>query len=170
MVRTIFLLRYVSDVELRKSINSATNENEEFNRFTKWAFFGGEGVIAENLMVEPHKVIEYNQLVSNMLIVHNAVEMAEVIKQLQDEGTSDYPGRVSRHGAPIELPLSIGSEIISSIWKRVNFTELTPFWTHLISYYSTIRHMPFHMGIVFLPKSDRNKIKNFFHTLNPLAS
>lgn len=91
VVRTVFLLRYISDVELRRTINSATNKNEEFNGFTKWVFFGGEGVIAENLMVEQHKIIKYNQLVSNMLILHNAVEMTKVIKQLQDEGHQITP-------------------------------------------------------------------------------
>lgn len=51
-VRTIFLLNYIGDVELRKTIQSATNKSEEFNNFTKWLFFGGEGITAENIRHE----------------------------------------------------------------------------------------------------------------------
>ncbi|KLD27150.1 hypothetical protein TB9_23355, partial [Xanthomonas perforans] len=43
-VRTLFLLRYIDDVEVRKTIHAATNKSEEFNGFVKWAFFGGEGI------------------------------------------------------------------------------------------------------------------------------
>jgi len=44
-VRTIYLLKYISDVELRKVVHSATNKGEQFNNFTKWLFFGNEGII-----------------------------------------------------------------------------------------------------------------------------
>lgn len=33
VVRTIFLLRYIDKIELRQTINSATNKSEEFNGF-----------------------------------------------------------------------------------------------------------------------------------------
>jgi TnpA family transposase len=42
-IRTVFLLRYVGDVELRKLIHSETNKSEQFNAFAKKLFFGGRG-------------------------------------------------------------------------------------------------------------------------------
>ena len=42
-IRTMFLLRYISDPELRRTINAETNKTEEFHQFAGWAFFGGEG-------------------------------------------------------------------------------------------------------------------------------
>ena len=48
VVRTVFLLRYLHDPELRAKIQAATNKSEAFNGFVKWLNFGGEGVIAEN--------------------------------------------------------------------------------------------------------------------------
>lgn len=75
VIRTVFLLRYINDVELRKTINAATNKSEEFNGFTKWIFFGGNGVIAENLEHEQRKIVKYNQLVANLVILHNVVNM-----------------------------------------------------------------------------------------------
>ena len=86
VVRTIFLLKYVGDVELRKLIHAETNKSEQFNGFAKKLFFGGEGEIAENLRHEQRKVIKYNHLVANMVILHNVVGMSRVLKNLQTEG------------------------------------------------------------------------------------
>lgn len=86
VIRTMFLVKYVGDVELRKLIQSETNKSEQFNGFAKKLFFGGEGVIAENIRHEQHKVVKYNHLVSNLVILHNVVGMSRAIKQLQAEG------------------------------------------------------------------------------------
>lgn len=85
-IRTRFLLKYISDVELRRFINAETNKSEQFNGFLKWAFFGNGGVIAENLRHEQQKVIKYNQLIANMIILYNVNEMSRIIRTLRDEG------------------------------------------------------------------------------------
>jgi TnpA family transposase len=86
VVRTEFLLKYICDVELRKTINAATNKSEEFNQFIKWLFFGQQGVIAENVRHEQRKVVKYNQLVANLTILHNVEAMTGVLKEMQEEG------------------------------------------------------------------------------------
>lgn len=86
VVRTMFLLKYINDAELRKTINAATNKSEEFNDFVKWLFFGGDGIIAENIRHEQRKVIKYNQLVANMVILHNVHSMSRILKRLQAKG------------------------------------------------------------------------------------
>lgn len=40
VVRTIFLLNYITDFELRKQIQAATCRSEEFNDFIDWVAFG----------------------------------------------------------------------------------------------------------------------------------
>ncbi|WMS87889.1 Tn3 family transposase [Pleionea litopenaei] len=85
-VRTNFLLKFIGDIELRHTINAATNKSEEFNGFTKWLFFGGEGMIAENLRYEQRKIIKYNQLVANLVILYNVDEMTKILNQLKQEG------------------------------------------------------------------------------------
>jgi len=86
VVRTVFLLRYINEIELRQTIQSATNKSEEFNGFAKWLFFGGEGIIAENIRHEQRKIVKYNHLVSNMVILHNVVQMSLVLKVFSKEG------------------------------------------------------------------------------------
>jgi len=84
--RTMFLLKYINDAELRRTIHAATNKSEEFNDFIKWLFFGGDGIIAENVRHEQRKVIKYNQLVANMVILHNVHEMTKLLKGIQAKG------------------------------------------------------------------------------------
>src|ERR1700677_2486966 len=86
VIRTGFLLRYISDSQLRSTIQSATNKSEALNRFLKWAFFGGEGIIAENSRDEQRKAIKYNHLVANCLIFHNVCTLTRLLNKLAQEG------------------------------------------------------------------------------------
>jgi TnpA family transposase len=86
VIRTMFLLRYISDAHMRRTIHAATNKSEEFNQFAQWTFFGGNGVIAENLRHEQRKVIKYNHLVANMLILNNVHRMSKALSDLQHSG------------------------------------------------------------------------------------
>jgi TnpA family transposase len=86
VVRTMFLLRYISEVELRQAIQSATNKSERFNEFVQWISFGGDNVIAENVRDEQRKFIKYNHLVANILAFHNIVSMTKAIDRLKADG------------------------------------------------------------------------------------
>ena len=39
VIRTIFLLRYIDSIELRRMINAATNKSEHFNLYSQWISF-----------------------------------------------------------------------------------------------------------------------------------
>lgn len=90
-VRTGFLLEYYQDFNLRKNIHAATVKCEEFNHFAKWTAFVNNGKIRENLKHEQIKVIKYNHLVANLLILYNTHEMTRVINQLKEEGHQINP-------------------------------------------------------------------------------
>ena len=86
VVRTAFLLSYISDMELREQITATTNKVEAYNGFSKWLFFGGEGIIADNDPEEQEKVIKYNDLVANAVIFHNVVDQTRILRELKQEG------------------------------------------------------------------------------------
>jgi len=86
VVRTIYLLDFISDIELRDKITESTNKTESYNAFSKWFFFGGEGVIRENNLDDQTKVIKYNELLANAVILQNTIDMGSTIKRLEDEG------------------------------------------------------------------------------------
>ena len=85
-VRTIFLLQYISDRELREQITASTNKVESYNGYAKFFFFGGEGVIADNDPLEQEKAVKYNDLVANTVIFYTVVEQTRIIRTLLREG------------------------------------------------------------------------------------
>jgi len=91
VIRTGFLLQYVADPELRRTILGALNKGEAFNGFLKWLFFGGQGIIAENRRDEQRKIIKYNHLVGNLVIFHNVVHMTKILHQITAEGQRINP-------------------------------------------------------------------------------
>jgi TnpA family transposase len=88
VVRTVFLLQYLADPEMRQQITAMTNKVEAYNGFAGWLFFGGEGIIAENDPEEQEKMIKYNDLVANAVIFQNVVDVSRVLHTLIAEG---YP-------------------------------------------------------------------------------
>ena len=86
VIRTLFLLKYISDPQMRRTINAETNKSEQFNGFAQWLMFGNQGVIAENIRHEQRKVIKYNQLVANMVILYNVQWMSRTLKALHAKG------------------------------------------------------------------------------------
>ena len=96
VVRTLFLLHFISDEELRRTINAATNIAEAWNGFVQWVAFGGEGVIRQNNREEQRKIIRYNHLVANLVVFHNVVSMTRVLQELIDEGYPVTPEIIAR--------------------------------------------------------------------------
>ncbi|MED3330388.1 Tn3 family transposase [Bacillus thuringiensis] len=85
-MRTLFLLKYLSDEKLRSTIQAAANKSESFNGFAKWLFFGGEGIIAENNRERQRKIIKYNHLVANCLIFYNVFQLTQILHEYIQEG------------------------------------------------------------------------------------
>ena len=86
IVRTVFLLKYISDIKLREQIGASTNKVEAYNGFSKWLFFGGDGIISENDPEEQEKRIKYNDLVANAVIFQNVCDITLILWELSKEG------------------------------------------------------------------------------------
>ena len=83
-VRTIFLLKWISRLELRQEVTANTNKIESYNGFAKWFSFGGD-VIPENDPDEQQKRLRYNDLVAACVIVQNTVDMMLALQELMAE-------------------------------------------------------------------------------------
>ena len=86
VIRTAFLLHYLSNQDLRRQITAATNKAESYNNFSDWLFFGGEGLLAENDPDEQEKRMKFKELLANSLILQNAADMTDVLHSLAHEG------------------------------------------------------------------------------------
>ena len=85
VIRTLFLLEWISNLPLRQQVTGTTNKIESYNGLAKWLSFGGE-VIAENDPDEQQKHLRYNDLVATAVILQNAVDMTRIIGELEREG------------------------------------------------------------------------------------
>src|SRR3546814_5118923 len=97
------------------------NKSEEFNGFVKWAFFGGEGIIAENVQHEQRKIVRYNQLVANLVILHNVEQMTRVLAELRQDGANISPDRSEEHTSELQSLMRI-SYAVFCLTKK-NYTQ-----------------------------------------------
>jgi TnpA family transposase len=86
VIRTIFLLKYISDPLLRGTIQAATCKSESFNDLIKWIRFGSDETLKENDRDEQRKLIKYNHLVANLIIFHNICTLTQLLNDLAKEG------------------------------------------------------------------------------------
>ena len=86
VVRTMFLLQYISDMGLRRQITACTNIVESYNGFSNWLFFGKDGQITDNDPIEQEKRLKYLDLVANSIILQNAFDISSIIRSLSAEG------------------------------------------------------------------------------------
>ena len=93
--RTLFLLDYMSNADMRQHIRAETTKVEAYHQFTDWIAFGGP-VLRSGDPVEQEKRIKYRDLVANAVMLHNVVDMTNVLRALQQEGICVTPEIVSR--------------------------------------------------------------------------
>ncbi len=86
VIRTIFLLRYISDPVLRAIIQKTTNKVESYNGFCEVFRFGGFGVIQTNNPIEQEKRVKYNDLIANAVMLQNVFDLTNIIDKLESKG------------------------------------------------------------------------------------
>lgn len=94
VIRTVTLLRFISEPELREEVTAATNKAEAYNGFSEWLRFGSD-IIERNDPAEQEKIIKFNPLVANCVIFHTALDMTTVLRQMVSEGWTIEPGDLS---------------------------------------------------------------------------
>jgi TnpA family transposase len=87
VLRTLFLLRYSSEADLRQTIRAKTTKVESFNDFLDGISFGGP-VIKSGDPVEQNKRIKYMNLVANSVMLQNVADLTVVLNTAMAEG---YP-------------------------------------------------------------------------------
>jgi TnpA family transposase len=86
VVRTMFLLEYISNARMRQEITAITNIVEKYHHFLDWVFFGKDGIITENDPIEQEKRLKYLDLVASAIILQNTVDMSLAIQTLTAQG------------------------------------------------------------------------------------
>ena len=87
---TITLLRLISEPELRAEIDAATNKVESYNQFSDWLAFGAEQ-LERNDPEQLEKLTKTGTLLANCVILHIALDMTDVVRDLQAAGHPVIP-------------------------------------------------------------------------------
>src|SRR5664279_3118059 len=92
--RTLFLLRFISNMDTRRTIRAETTKVESYNDFLDWVCFGGP-VIRSGDPVEQEKQLKYASLVANAVMLSNVTDMTEVLSAMAKDGHPVTPELVA---------------------------------------------------------------------------
>jgi TnpA family transposase len=85
VIRTITLLRYLSEPGLRDQIGAITNRTEQFHNFAQFLMIGGR-LIGHNDPDYQERVVKFNELVANAAIFSTALDITDAANALAGEG------------------------------------------------------------------------------------
>lgn len=85
VMRTIVLLRFLSEPALREQVTAVTNKTEAFHGFAAWLRFGGE-TIGRNDPEYQEKIVKFNELLANCVIYSTACDITAVANALAADG------------------------------------------------------------------------------------
>lgn len=88
--RTLFLLRYVANPEIRRTIRAETTKIESFNDFLDWITFGSP-VIKSGDPVEQEKQVKYASLVANAIMLSNVADLTETLGSMDRDNLPVTP-------------------------------------------------------------------------------
>ena len=92
--RTLFLLRFVSSAEVRRTIRAETTKIEAYNDFLDWVSFGGP-VVKSGDPVEQEKQLKYASLVANAVMLSNVADLTVVLTEMAADGHPVTPALVA---------------------------------------------------------------------------
>jgi TnpA family transposase len=84
--RTIFLLKFISDVKLREIIHRSTNKTEQYNNFEDWITFAAGNALLDRTYEEVEKRVKYTGVIANCVMLDNVIEMNAALNALAKEG------------------------------------------------------------------------------------
>jgi TnpA family transposase len=90
-VRTKFLLEWIRDDSMRRSVHHCTTKIERHHRFAKHLNFGGAGHLRTNDPADEEKAIVYNELVANAVALQNVVDQTQALHALKADGVAINP-------------------------------------------------------------------------------
>ncbi len=86
IVKTVYLLRYISDPALRRKVQKQLNRGESRHSLVKWLFFANRGVFRTGDLDEIMNKASCLSLLSNAVLVWNTIEMEKIIIKLRASG------------------------------------------------------------------------------------
>ena len=86
IVKTIHILRYIHDDEVRNRIQLQLNRGEQRHQLARWLFFANQGDFRKGDFEEIMNKSSCLSLLSNAVVVWNTIQMQRIVDQLRAAG------------------------------------------------------------------------------------
>jgi len=90
-VRTTYLMEWIMDESLRRTVHKGTTKIERHHKFSKHLTFGSGGHLRSNDPADQEKAIVYNELVTNAVALQNVVDQTQALHTLKSKGVNIRP-------------------------------------------------------------------------------
>lgn len=90
-IRTTYLLDWVLDESLRRTVHKGTTKIERHHKFAKHLAFGAGGHLRSHDPADQEKAIVYNELVANAVALQNVVDQTQALHALKAPGVAVRP-------------------------------------------------------------------------------
>jgi TnpA family transposase len=90
-VRTTYLMEWIMDESLRRTVHKGTTKIERHHKFSKHLTFGAGGHLRSNDPADQEKAIVYNELVTNAVALQNVVDQTHALHTLKSKGVNIRP-------------------------------------------------------------------------------
>jgi TnpA family transposase len=107
IIKTIFLLRYIDELELRQMIEKQLNKVENSNKFAKAVFFGNNQEFQYGSKEEQDKAESCKRLIENSIICWNYLYLSNLISKTKDEKNKNDILNVIKNGSVV-------------VWQHIN--------------------------------------------------
>ncbi|OJW73008.1 MAG: hypothetical protein BGO68_05175 [Candidatus Amoebophilus sp. 36-38] len=87
LIKTSYILRYITQEELRLKVQRQLNKGEHRHALSRWIFFANHGKFQVGDYEEIMNKASCLRLVSNAVLLWNTLKMSEIITQLKASGT-----------------------------------------------------------------------------------
>ncbi|MFH0754947.1 MAG: Tn3 family transposase, partial [Candidatus Omnitrophota bacterium] len=101
LIKTIFLLRYIDDVELRQTIEKQLNKTESINKFAKAVFFGSDHEFQEQTKEGQLRADSCKCLIENAIICWNYLYLSDVISKTKDPAERERIIKTIKNGSVV---------------------------------------------------------------------
>jgi TnpA family transposase len=86
LIKTQYILRYISDPELRRTVRIQLNKGEYRHKLPRWIFFANQGIFNTSDFEEIMNKASCLSLVSNCILYWNTKKIGKIIDQLTKQG------------------------------------------------------------------------------------
>jgi TnpA family transposase len=101
IIKSLFILRYIDDVELRQTVEKQLNRIELSNKFSKAILFGNNQEIQYSSKEEQEMVVGCQRLIQNAIVLWNELYLSQKLALLEDGESRKALLTIIRNGSTL---------------------------------------------------------------------